>query len=345
MSGVEPRPGKQFVPRWDGSVGDHVISLAWSPDCRLLGAASVSGPITLFDTTDGNPARQLEGHGFGTTMLAWHPSTPHKLASAGQDGLVKLWDLGGDAPACLDLKGGAAWVERLAWSGAGSFLVSGAGKKMRLWDATGQLKREFPDHPSTITDLKWRPGGMEIASAAYGKLQIWNPEKVEPLRVFEWKGSMLVLAWSPDGRYIATGDQDSTVHFWIMKSGHDLQMSGYPTKVRELSWDQKGRYLATGGGSIPCVWDCSGKGPQGTTPMMFNGHEDNVSALVFQHRGALLGSGGLDGRVILWHPGKSDEALSAVVLSSPISQLAWSPDDQHLAVGTDAGQVVLLGLG
>jgi len=344
MLGLESRSEKHFVPRWDGTLSDHVISLTWSPDRRLLGAASVSGPITLFGSTDGKPVQQLAGHGFGTTMIAWHPTNAQKLASAGQDGLVKLWDLQATSAGCLDLKGGAAWVERLAWSGAGSFLVSAAGKKLRLWDSTGKLVREFPDHPSTITDVKWRPGGVELASSAYGKLQIWNPDKAEPLFAFEWKGSMLVLAWSPDGRYIATGDQDSTVHFWIMKTGRDLQMSGYPTKVRELSWDHKGRFLATGGGPIPCVWDCSGKGPEGTTPLMLKSHQDTLSAVVFQNRGSLLASGGQDGQVNLWHPGKSDQPLSTLEMNSPISQLVWSPDDQNLAVGTDSGQVVVLGL-
>ncbi len=344
MLGLESRSSKRFVPRWDADIGDHVISLAWSPDGRGLGTGSVSGPIVLFGSSDGKPVHQLAGHGFGTTMLAWHPTNAQKLASSGQDGLVKLWDLKSAPPACLDLKGGGAWVERLAWSGAGSYLVSAAGKKMRLWDSTGQLKREFPDHPSTITDVKWRPGGVELASTAYGKLQLWNPEQTQPMRVFEWKGSMLTLAWNPDGRYIATGDQDCTVHFWIMKTGRDLQMSGYPNKVRELSWDHKGRYLATGGGPIPCVWDCAGKGPEGTSPLMLKGHEETLSALVFQNRGALLASGGQDGQVILWHPGKNDQPLSTVELNSPISQLAWSPDDQQLAVGADSGQVMVLGV-
>jgi WD40 repeat protein len=68
-----------------------------------------------------------------------------------------------------------------------------------------------------------------------------------PQRRFEWKGSILRLAWSPNGRFVATGDQDSTVHFWFEEDRRDLQMSGYPTKVREL-WNAASRYLATGGG-------------------------------------------------------------------------------------------------
>jgi len=90
---------------------------------------------------------------------------------------------------------------------------------------------------------------------------------------------MLALAWSPNGQYLATGDQDSTVHFWMVKTGEDLMMSGYPTKVKELSWDSSSRYLATGGGTMPCVWDCSGEGPANTMPQQFEAHTERVTVL------------------------------------------------------------------
>ena len=134
------------------------------------------------------------------------------------------------------------------WAWARRLLASAAGKKLRLWDSAGQLKRELPAHPSTIADLQWKPGEPLLVSIAYGQLAGWSPEKPEPVRRYEWSGSMLAVAWSPDGKFLATGDQDATVHFWILKTGKDLQMAGYQTKVRELSWDQRSRYLATGGG-------------------------------------------------------------------------------------------------
>ena len=161
------------------------------------------------------------------------------------------------------VEGGSAWVERVAWSPSGDVLATAAGKSLRFWDTAGRLLMAAPQHPSTIADIRWRPRWHELASAAYGQLAIWKHDKAEAISAFEWKGSMLTLAWSPDGRYIATGDQDSTLHFWIVKTGEDLMMYGYPTKVRELSWDSVGRYLATGGGPQVTVWDCSGKGPEG----------------------------------------------------------------------------------
>ena len=80
-------------PRWRQALDDHVIALGWSPDGTTLAAASVAGPITLFDVSAGTVRHTLAGHGFGTAALAWHPDGK-RLATAGQDGKVRLWDAG-----------------------------------------------------------------------------------------------------------------------------------------------------------------------------------------------------------------------------------------------------------
>jgi WD40 repeat protein len=284
----------------------------------------------------------LPGHGFGTTALSWSPQGGI-LASSGQDGKVKLWKVP-KGQLHLTLDGGAAWVERVTWSPEGTLLAAAAGKKVRLWNTAGELVREYANHPSTVADIRWKPGTLELASAAYGQIALFHPDQAEPVRSLKWKGSQLVLAWSPDGKHMATGDQDSTVHFWFMKNGEDLMMSGYPVKVRELSWDYTSRFLATGGGAVPCVWDVSGKGPAGTRPLQFEGHAANVTGLAFQHSGPLLASAGADGLVMLWHPGKHKRPLATTELPAGITQIAWSGDDQRLAAGTESGRVAVLSL-
>ncbi len=336
MSGVAVS-SKQLGVRWQASLGDHVIALAWSPDGALLAAAAVGGPITICDGTTGRIKHVLDGHGFGTASLSWSPQGA-LLASGGQDGKVKLWNATA-GKLHRELEGGAAWVERVAWSPSGTLLASAAGRKVRIWNTAGQMVREYGDHPSTVADIQWKPGCLELASAAYGQLALWHPEKAEPARVFKWKGSMLVLAWSPDGKYIATGDQDSTVHFWIDRTGEDLMMAGYPMKVRELAWDHSSRYLATGGGDTPCVWDVSGQGPAGTKPLQFELHKAKVTALAFQHSGSLLASASADGLLGTWQPGRHKKALGQAQHASGLTQLAWSPDDQRLALGTESGNV------
>src|SRR5262249_30179578 len=157
--------------------------------------------------------------------------------TAGQDGKVRLWDAatGSEAKA---LDGGAAWVEQLAWNGSGILLASAAGKKTRGWDAAGNLGRELPPQGGAVARRACRPVGNERAVLAYGAATVYDATAgTDPVKRFEWKGSPLKLAWSPDGNVLAHGNQDSTVHFWYSRSGADLQMYGYATKVRELAWD------------------------------------------------------------------------------------------------------------
>ena len=341
MFGVGRKP--RLTRQWRAGLSDHVIALAWSPDGRHIAAAAVSGPVAVIDAGSGAVRHTLPGHGFGTTSVAW--ADDGTVASAGQDGRIRLWNATTGAERSA-LDAGAKWVERLAVSPCGTYLASAAGKKVRLWDRAGRLTRDYPDHGSTVTDIVWRLGSLELTASAYGGVRVLSPDGDEPVREFEWKGSVLRLAWSPDGKYLATGDQDSTVHFWIAATGQDLHMFGYPTKVRELAWDKGSRFLATGGGSQVTVWDCSGKGPEGTTPLQLNGHDEaaTVNALAFQRASTLLASGGGDGKILLWHPAEGVRRQAETRLGGGITQVTWSGKDDRLAVGTEAGEVAVYGV-
>jgi len=322
--------------KWRANIDDHPIGLAWSPDSKTVAIAGVSGPITLFNAADGLVLHKLPGHALDTMSISWHKDS-RLLASVGQDGKVRLWDAETGAQRA-EMAGGESWVERVAFSPLGEYLVSAAGRKLRLWNSCGELIREYPDANSTITDIKWRRDGRQFAISAYNGVVLYDPEEAEPLRRFEWQGSTLTLEWSPDSKYIATGDQDSTVHFWITETGNDLQMWGYETKVLELAWSYNSRYLATGGGTQAVIWDCSGKGPENSKPIMLEGHQRLIKHLKFQRKGMLLASGGNDGLLAIWKIRKNNSAMLAdAVFKAPIAGLAWSPDDRCIAVSDESG--------
>ena len=344
MSRIKPTSKRILHPAsqqlWLAQLEDHVQSLVWSPDGRWLTAASITGPMTLFSGKTGQVTQMLSGHRFGTCEIAWNASGT-LLASVGQDSTTRIWNP--ESGAVLHtLDSGAAWVEHLAWSQQDDLLATAAGRKLRLWDgSTGQLLQAYPDHRSTISDLAWQPATKLLTSATYGRISFWQAESATLMRSLEWKGSILVMAWSPDGNLVATGDQDATVHFWMTKTGKDLQMYGYPTKVRELSWNGTSRYLATGGSPTVTVWDCSGKGPEGSKPIELKGHAAFVSALAFQHHGPIIASGSAEGTLMFWHVDKPRRPLFQAPLAAGISQIVWSPDDHLVAVGTEAGLVTV----
>jgi len=318
-------------------LADHVEAVAISPDGHRLAAAAVTGPISLFDATSGDELAAMPGHRMGTTALAWRPDG-QVLASAGQDGRIRLWD-GVTGEPIGELQGGDPWVSAVEWSHDGKLLATAAGHELRVWSPAGDMVAGWTNAASSISDIGWKPGSTILASSGYGGITLARPGGDKPPRVFDWKGSVLVLSWSPDGHFIATGDQDSTVHFWYAQRGKDLQMWGYETKVRELAWDPSSRYLATGGGRGIVVWDCSGKGPEGSTPRMLDAHTAFVSALAWQHAGPLLVSGGYDGLLALWSPARTKRAVAQVDLEGAVSCIAWAPSDQWLACGSSTGLI------
>jgi len=335
--------------RWEANLGDHVIRLAWSPSGDSVAAACVEGRIHVLSADSTQRTRSLAGHEHGAQCLSWSHDGRF-LASGGQDGRVKLWDAAsGELLHSMDA--GAAWVEQVAFAPAAPLLVSAAGRHLKLWNLQGDCVREYPAHPSTISDVQWQPGTLFFTSACYGQLATFNAGSAQPVKSFGWKGSILAVAWSPDANYVATGNQDASVHFWYRKSGKDLEMSGYGAKVRELSWDAGSRYLATGGSANITIWDCGGKGPAGTRPIELRKHDAVVSALEYQHKGELLASGCGEGRVCVWRPAghsakqstKGASPLQTWDEGAGITQVRWAPNDKALAISTASGLIRLLG--
>lgn len=324
-------------PIWRAELADHVVGLSWSGDSRLVAAAAVSGAVAVFDGATGALRWRAKAHEVGTCALALRPQGD-LLATAGQDGVIRLFDADGGAVKA-ELPGGAPWVEHLAWSPSGELLLSAAGRLVRLWRADGSLVLSLPETDYTVSAIRWQPGRAAFAVATYGAVNVFEGSEPRIHRRFAWKGSMLTLEWSPSGRFLATGNQDASVHLFIVATGKDLEMAGYATKVRELSWDPTSRFLATGGGEVPTVWDFSGKGPAGTKPLQLDGHRANVSGLAFQHTGPVLASGGEDGALLLWAPTQDAEPRARAALGSAVSQLAWAPDDQSIAVGSAEGRI------
>ena len=339
--GKSKRPTNSLAPLWRATLPDHVIGLDYSADGTLLVAASISGPLFVYDAATGQLKHELKGHATGTAAIECHPNSP-TVASCGQDGKARVWNLE-TGEQTLELAGGAAWVEHLAWNHDGTLLATSAGKAARIWDwPTGTMLQGYGGHASTIADVAWEPGAGRLSVAVYGGVFHYDPTKTEADEHYEWRGSPLKLAWSADGKMLAHGNQDASVHFWYAHDSQELNMSGYPGKVRELSWDFRSRFLATGGGDAVCIWDCSGAGPEGSKPNMMGGHTGTVSAVMWQRRGTLLASGDLDGRVCLWQPANRSGLIGGATFEgTEISALTWSRDDKQIAAGSGAGAIGL----
>jgi WD40 repeat protein len=331
----------QLTKHWAAQLDDYVIDLGWSADGSVLAAASGAGPISIFAAGDGARRHEFQGHDGGSNALSWKPASSI-LASGGQDGSVKLWDAGaGQHVATAAL--GRAWVEQLAWRPGGSTptLAAAAGKKFVYLNPDATVRHEFKDAPKTITAVAWHPQGACAAVAYFGGVCIWDGDDAVVQKEYPYGNGIHALAWSPDGRWLVSGNQDPSVHLWMPESEIELQMSGYETKVRHLSFDMASRWLATSGSQDACVWDCTGPGPEGREPVML-AHPAQVCGTAFQRSHSLLATASIDGTVMLWSPERKQPLRATVKMPVAATCLAWSPDDKLLAIGSEKGIVYVL---
>lgn len=331
---------------WRAQVPESVSAVGWSADDERVAVADLGGQVTLLDGRDGVVLDPGPAHDGGVLALAWQPGGPI-LATGGADGRVGL--LGADRPEPRYLEIGG-WVQALRWSRSGSHLAVAAGRALVLLDASGAVVARWNGQPSTVTDVVWSRDGSRVGCAAYGGLRWYavpapgSQPAPDPVRTFDWQGSLLLARVTPDGRWVASGNQDASVHIWRLWSGEDAEMAGYPEKVDVLAFDRTSRWMANGGTSEVHLWDFSGKGPMGRGPRTLPGHDGQLSALAWQPTGDLLASAGRDGGLALWAPSAPGPARSRVRTrldaGARVTGLAWSPDGTRVVAGTVDGSVL-----
>lgn len=296
-------------------------------DGRVIGLHPLSGETLL----------TVAAHSGGLLGLSVSPDGKH-FATCGHEPIAKLWSTDGVLVREL-AGGGGSWVEHVAWSPAGDRIATASAKKVRVWSALGEPLAQSDPLASTVSGLAFRSDGSGLAAACYGGVHIFPFVNGAKARHLAWQGSLISLAWSPDGKIIACGSQDSSVHFWRLSSGQDSEMNGYPSKPKALAWDRDSKLLATAGDSVITLWDFRGKGPEGTEPLQFKAHISQCTRLAFSPRSSLLASGSQDTSVLIWDPRKRKLPKAYGLLDSEVTGLAW--DAEHNAIiGADASGYV-----
>ena len=200
---------------WRIDLEDFVSILETAPSLEQAIAGSLGGDVLLVDPSDGSTF-PLNRHEMGALSAAWSNNGSY-VASGGQDGHVHIYNSEGIHTGTIEM---TEWINALAWSPEESVLAIGSGKRLTIVNTTGEVLFDFQDQPSTITAIAWSIDGSRVGISAYGGIgwhDVSGPRSGRRKR-FDWKGSLLALKVSPDGKWACAGAQDSNSAF----RGHTL---------------------------------------------------------------------------------------------------------------------------
>ncbi len=328
----DPDSVSRLHSAWHHQGGEYINAIHWSTDDAYVAVAYADGSLSVVNVTTGQSRWHQQAHGLDTSVLQWSPEGRF-LASAGQRGGVKIWD-SSDGTLLQDIDCGGDWVQHLNWAPNGT-LACASGKSITLWSANGDLIQRFDPSSSTVTGLQWLADGR-LCSSSYGMVNVWSVNQQSAQRFLPWKDSLLGMAVSPDERFIAAACQDNAIHLWFLKTGEDLHIGGYPAKPKSMDWSFDGRYLATASEKMVVIWDCSREGPEGTEPKIIPVHQRPVRALSFSRSSYKLVSASQDGLVFVYDIARN-EPVAGMYMAASATTIAWSHNDQMIAVGDDKG--------
>jgi WD40 repeat protein len=364
------------VRLWDAKTGQTrqvfrharpVFCLAFSRDENRLVVGHSDGTLTLWDVQTGQEVAVYRGHAGWVSAVAF--SADGRLVhSFGEDGLVKTWDTT-RAPEALILKEGRG-AYHAALSPDGRLVAAAAmNGEVNIWEAdTGKQVQKFlkggeygpkmvafsPDGAhlaAAITDDNPGPhcGYVKVWEVKTGKLVHTLPD---PAR--EPGPLTAAVAFSPDGKRLASGGLDRAVRIWDLATGKELlRLPGHSRSVTGLGFSRDGQRLVSATGGWGFEWAGPDRGPLKLKPdndslipdlkvwdlatgkeILNLSRKDKVrQAVAISPDGEVVAAAFADNSVRLFSVATGKEVRILKGHSQLVYGIAFSPDGKRLVTG------------
>jgi serine/threonine protein kinase/WD40 repeat protein len=272
-----------------------------------------------------------------------------RIASAGADGTVRVWDVAALRLLHTIPRPGKPAVQA-AFSPDGGTVYAGwseDGMIFAIDPATGR-RREVAAYGPRLHHLAVSPDGTVLAAAGEGGVRLWAlPDGAPRGEVPGVPASPGPVAFSPDGRMLAVGGADS-LRLFEVATGRSVGTLEFPGVVRWVGFRPDGASLAAAGeapGHPVLVFDLAGGG----RPVRLEGHGSPVLGGAWRADGGLLATAGAtDGTARLWDFGHPVPKQRVVPVFEPnaagIEAVAFAPEGRHLVTANPDGTIAVFRL-
>ena len=282
----------------------------------------------------------LKGHKTLILNLSWNLDGKI-LATAGLDGLIRLWDMAEDGKEAGMLEGFTNYALCLSWGPDNHNLAAGTHQKtIDIWDIE---KRKFRfslrGHRDSVNTLSWSADGKWLASGSYdGEVKIWNLTSPAPIKSLGINDSFTqAVHFSKDGHKLAAGSRGGTIKLWSAQTHQVLEsIETHSRGIYSLCLSNNDRCLAAGCGNGKILL-IDYKNREERTLI---GHQGAVTGLSFHGQFNLLASMSKDNTVRIWNIDLFKELLAIDVVHSGYNQanLNFHPVKPLLACLADEGK-------
>lgn len=316
----------------------QVLSVAFSPDGKLLATGDVNHEIHVWQVTDGKQVLTCKVDAGWLWCVAFSPNG--SLLASSANCTVNLWDV--QTGECIkSFPGYTDRVFSVAFSPDGRMLASGSEDRLvRVWDIkTGELLHTFAGHTDEVRSVAFAPQhyahsrcGRLLASGSFdGTVRIWNVDTGECLQ-FANRQKVWSVAFSPDGRIIASSSSNRTIKLWDLHTGKNIQtLTAHSKQIRTIAFSNDGHTLASGSDDqLIRIWNYQ----TGEVLRVLKGHTSWISSVAFHPNNYLLASSSEDRSVRLWDSRTNFCLKTLQGHSNGVWCIAFSPDGTQLASGT-----------
>ncbi len=307
----------------------QILSVAFSPDGKLLAASDISHEIHIWQISDGKKVLTCKVDDGWVWSVAFSPDSRILASSANRS--VNLWDV--HTGECLQiLPGYTSRIFSLSFSSDNRLLASGSEDKLvRIWDwQTGQLLKTLAGHTDEVRSVAFAPSSQILASGGYDRtVRLWNTTTGECLHTLtEHERWVWSVAFSPDGKTLASSSSDKTIRLWDA-NGECISLLTHDRALRTLAFSFDGQVLASGSDDTIKLWNLK----TGESKLL-QGHTSWISSIAFSPNSYLLASGSEDQSIRLWDVQVHRCLKSLQGHSNGIWAVAFSPDSQKIASGS-----------